>query len=214
MKKIAIFDFDGTIANTRPVILTTFHRTFDAMHLPQSTDVEISATIGLPLLEAFPILCPMGTSKAEECTITYRRIFEQVKQEIHVSIFPHVESTMRKLHASSVTCTIATSRGQDSAKAFMKSFGIDDIITYIIAAENVSHAKPDPEPVIKTLQHFKLHPENAVVIGDTHFDISMGRNAGCMSIGVSYGYGSRESLEKAGADAIIDDFAELSTYIL
>lgn len=54
MKKIVILDFDGTIADTKPVILNTFHRTFDAMHLPQHSDEEIAATIGLPLVEAFP----------------------------------------------------------------------------------------------------------------------------------------------------------------
>uniref|UniRef100_UPI003FEEDD3B HAD hydrolase-like protein n=1 Tax=Prevotella sp. TaxID=59823 RepID=UPI003FEEDD3B len=48
MKKIVILDFDGTIADTKPVILNTFHRTFDAMHLPQHSDEEIAATIGLP----------------------------------------------------------------------------------------------------------------------------------------------------------------------
>ncbi len=46
MKKIVILDFDGTIADTKPVILNTFHRTFDAMHLPQHSDEEIAATIG------------------------------------------------------------------------------------------------------------------------------------------------------------------------
>lgn len=50
MKKIVILDFDGTIADTKPVILNTFHRTFDAMHLPQHSDEEIAATIGLPLV--------------------------------------------------------------------------------------------------------------------------------------------------------------------
>ena len=59
MKKIVILDFDGTIADTKPVILNTFHRTFDAMHLPQHSDEEIAATIGLPLVEAFPVLEPM-----------------------------------------------------------------------------------------------------------------------------------------------------------
>ena len=53
MKKIVILDFDGTIADTKPVILNTFHRTFDAMHLPQHSDEEIAATIGLPLVEAY-----------------------------------------------------------------------------------------------------------------------------------------------------------------
>ena len=76
MKKIVILDFDGTIADTKPVILNTFHRTFDAMHLPQHSDEEIAATIGLPLVEAFPVLEPMDKEKAAECTATYREIFE------------------------------------------------------------------------------------------------------------------------------------------
>ena len=59
MKKLIILDFDGTIADTRPVILNTFHRTLDAMDMPQHSDEEIAATIGLPLLKAFPVLEPM-----------------------------------------------------------------------------------------------------------------------------------------------------------
>lgn len=214
MKKIAIFDFDGTLANTRPVILCSFHETFDVLQLPQRSDKEISATIGLPLIEAFPILFPMSEEKAQKCADTYRKIFEKVKKDLIVQLFPHVADTLKQLHSQGVICTIATSRGHESASHFIQSFGLDSIITYIIAAENVQHAKPNPEPVNLTLSHFGINPEDAVVIGDTHFDILMGNNTSCMSIGVSYGYGSRESLEKAGADVIIDDFAELPTYIL
>ena len=72
------------------------------------------------------------------------------------------------------------------------------------------HAKPDAEPVLKTLRHYNLKPEDAVVVGDTHFDILMGRNAGCATIGVTYGNGSRQSLQEAGADAIVDDFAQIA----
>lgn len=99
MKKIVILDFDGTIADTKPVILNTFHRTFDAMHLPQHSDEEIAATIGLPLVEAFPVLEPMDKEKAAECTATYREIFEDVNREIGVPMFPHVAETLRLLHA-------------------------------------------------------------------------------------------------------------------
>ncbi len=209
MKKIVILDFDGTIADTKPVIINTFHRTLDALHIPQCTDAAISATIGLPLLEAFPILSPMSREQSEECTAVYRRIFEEVNREIGVPLFPHVADTIRQLHSLGLIVTIATSRGHESAAAFIESFGLDDIITYIIAAENVEHAKPHAEPVVKTLTHFSLRPEDAVVIGDTHFDIKMGRNAGCTTIGVTYGNGTRESLMEAGADALADDFADI-----
>ena len=209
-KKIVILDFDGTIADTKPVILNTFHRTLDAMHLPQHTDAEIAATIGLPLMEAFPVLEPMDKEKAAVCTATYRRIFDDVNSEIGVPMFPHVADTIRSLHNRGHIVTIATSRGYKSAAEFIKGFRLDDIITFIIAAEDVRHAKPDAEPVVRTLRHFGLKPEDAVVVGDTHFDILMGRNAGCMTIGVTYGNGSRQSLQEAGADAIVDDFADIA----
>lgn len=209
MKKLIILDFDGTIADTRPVILNTFHRTLDAMHLPQHTDDEIAATIGLPLLKAFPVLEPMDEEMAALCTATYRRIFEDVNAEIGVPMFPHVADTLRLLHDQGCTLSIATSRGYKSVVDFIKGFHLDDIITFVIAAEDVKHAKPDAEPVIKTLKHYSMKAEDAVVIGDTHFDILMGRNAGCTTIGVSYGNGSRESLIEAGADMVVDDFAEI-----
>lgn len=209
MKKLIILDFDGTIADTRPVILNTFHRTLDAMHLPQHSDDEIAATIGLPLLKAFPVLEPMDAEMAALCTATYRRIFEDVNAEIGVPMFPHVADTLRQLHNQGCTLSIATSRGYKSVVDFIKGFHLDDIITFIIAAEDVKHAKPDAEPVIKTLKHYGMKAEDAVVIGDTHFDILMGRNAGCATIGVTYGNGSRESLIEAGADMVVDDFAEI-----
>lgn len=213
MKKIVILDFDGTIADTKPVILNTFHRTFDAMHMQQHSDEEIAATIGLPLVEAFPVLEPMDKEKAAECTAKYREIFEDVNREIGVPMFPHVAETVRQLHAKGCTITIATSRGYKSAVEFVRSFGLDDAITLVVAAEDVRHAKPDAEPVLKTLKHYNLKPEDAVVVGDTHFDILMGRNAHCMTIGVTYGNGSRESLVEAGADAIVDDFAEIAEMV-
>lgn len=209
MKKLIILDFDGTIADTRPVILNTFHRTLDAMHLPQHTDDEIAATIGLPLLKAFPVLQPMDEEMAALCTATYRRIFEDVNREIGVPMFPHVAHTLRQLHSQGCTLSIATSRGYKSVVDFIKGFHLDDIITFVIAAEDVKHAKPDAEPVLKTLKHYGMKAEDAVVIGDTHFDILMGRNAGCATIGVTYGNGSRESLIEAGADMVVDDFAEI-----
>ncbi len=213
MKKIVILDFDGTIADTKPVILNTFHRTFDAMHLSQHSDEEIAATIGLPLVEAFPVLEPMDKEKAAECTAKYREIFEDVNREIGVPMFPHVADTVRLLHAKGCIVTIATSRGYKSAVEFVRSFGLDDVITLVVAAEDVRHAKPDAEPVLKTLKHYNLKPEDAVVVGDTHFDILMGRNAHCMTVGVTYGNGSRESLAEAGADAIVDDFAEIAEMV-
>lgn len=213
MKKIVILDFDGTLADTKPVIVNTFHRTLSAMHLPPHTDAEIAATIGLPLLEAFPVLEPMSAGMAQACTHCYRHIFEDVNRELGVPMFPQVAATLRQLHARGLLLTIATSRGHQSVCQFIHTFHLNHIISYVVGAEDVTLAKPHAEPVSKTLAHFSLEPADAVVVGDTHFDILMGRNAGCTTIGVTYGNGSRQSLMQAGADAIADHFEQIADMI-
>ena len=64
------------------------------------------------------------------------------------------------------------------------------------------------------MEHFDVRPEATVVVGDTEFDILMGCNAGVHTIGVSYGNGSRESLEKAGAERVISDIKQLERYLM
>ena len=139
--------------------------------------------------------------------------FEDVNRELGVPMFPHVAATLRQLHARGLLLTIATSRGHQSVCQFIHTFHLNHIISYVVGAEDVTLAKPHAEPVSKTLAHFSLEPADAVVVGDTHFDILMGRNAGCATIGVTYGNGSRQSLMQAGADAIADHFEQIADMI-
>ena len=74
----------------------------------------------------------------------------------------------------------------------------------MIGADDVEKAKPNPEPVLKTLTAMCFEPTQTLVVGDMAVDILMGINAGAKTCGVTWGNGSREELEKAGANYIID----------
>ena len=87
----------------------------------------------------------MDAEKAAECTACYRRLFFEVNDRIGVKMFPGVADTLRRMHKSGMILTIATSRGRQSVIDFIRSFRLDDIITYIIAAEDVTHT-PSPMP--------------------------------------------------------------------
>ena len=106
-----------------------------------------------------------------------------------------------------MTLTIASSRSHESLAGYVEALGLSSVITYILGASDVKEGKPAPEAVHKTLAHFGFSPEEAIVVGDTVFDIDMGRNAGTKTCGVTYGNGSRDSL--AAADWLIDDFGKL-----
>ncbi len=205
--KLVILDFDGTLGDTASVIIETMHATIREMGLPERTDAECAAMIGLRLVEIPPVLFPESNIDVELYADTYRRLFDIYNTDGAVNLYPNVIETLKELKARGLTLTIASSRGQGSLSQFVKNLGLTEIITYILGAGDVQEGKPHPEAIFKTLDKYGFTPDQALMVGDTIFDIQMGINAGIRTCGVTYGNGSRESLSKA--DWLIDDFGQL-----
>ena len=207
--KLIILDFDGTLADTRGLIVKTMQQTLDALGLEPRTDDQCAAMIGLPLKQAFTDLLPMTDEMGEQCVETYRRIFNTNNALYIIPTFPNVLETLHQLHEQGYTLTIASSRSNRSLREFVNDMHLNEVIPYVLGAEDVVRAKPHPDPVLQTLETFNCKPEDALVVGDTWYEIEMGRRAGVRTCGVTYGNGSREELMRAGADFLMDDFGEL-----
>lgn len=211
--KLIILDFDGTLADTRGLIVKTMQQTLDALGLEPRTDDQCAAMIGLPLKQAFTDLLPMTDEMGEQCVETYRRIFNANNALYIIPTFPNVLETLHQLHELGYILTIASSRSNRSLREFVNDMHLNKVIPYVLGAEDVVRAKPHPDPVLQTLETFNCKPEDALVVGDTWYDIEMGRRAGVRTCGVTYGNGSREELMRAGADFLVDDFGELMEII-
>ena len=222
--KIIILDFDGTIGDTVKVIINTMQATIRELHLPARTDEQCKKMIGLTLMDTpaalFPELHKMPSEDSNEFhkrkeqlstsfTETYRRIFFKFNTPGAVTLFPNVLPTLKKLKEQGIILTIASSRGNGSLTKYVEDLGMSDLISYTIGADNVKNAKPDPEPVLKTLEKFNCKPSEALVVGDTKYDIMMGVNAGAHTCGVTYGNGTRQEMLNAGAERVVDDFGEI-----
>ncbi len=207
--KLVILDFDGTIADTRGIIVRTMRQTAATLGLPQHSDEEYASRIGLPLRQTFTSLIDLDDETADRCEATYRRLFEANDGPDAVTAFPKVVETIKALAAGGTTVTVATSRGRASAEAFLERLGIAGSIGYVLGGDDVDNAKPHPEPVARTLVRYGMKACEALVVGDTHYDILMAHGAGVRAVGVTYGNGTREELVAARADFLIDDFAEL-----
>lgn len=205
--KIAILDFDGTLGDTTAVIIRTTQAAIKELGLPERTDRECAAMIGLRLVEIPPVLFPGIDVDRDLYAATYRRLFHEFNTEGAVNLYPNVMETLKELKARGVILTIASSRSRASLVKYVENLGLSSTITYILGADDVTEGKPHPEAVIKTLEHHGFQSDEAVVVGDTEYDVRMGLNAGTMTCGVTYGNGTRESL--AQADLLIDDFSEL-----
>lgn len=214
MIKLVIFDFDGTLADTQELIIQTNQAAMRAMNYPVLPPEGITPTIGLPLEEGIMHMFPQLPREClPEWVKTYRRIFDSLKGSFIPALFPHVKETLERLHAEGYVLSVASSRLSLSLNDFLRDMGIAPCFTYVLGADNVSKAKPDPEPVLQTLRELGFSADEALVVGDMPVDILMGRGAGAYTCGVTFGNSNRAALEAAGAHAVIDDFEELESVI-
>lgn len=209
MTRLVILDFDGTLADTQPLIVSSLQRTIGALHLPSRTDDECKSIIGLPLKECFIQLLQVDDEMAERCADIYRRVFDEDNHPGVVALFPHVLETLTTLHERGLQMAICSSRARPTLDGFVKDFQIEDYFGMIVSANDVQHHKPHPEPVQVILRQLDVPADETLVVGDANYDILMGRNAGCRTCGVTYGNQSAEELKAAGADHLIGDFADL-----
>jgi len=215
MIRLAIFDFDGTLADTQELILETNREVMRRMHAPVRDDATIASTIGLPLKEGILTMYPdLPRETLPVWENTYRAVFDIFKERFVPTLFPKVKETLAALHDRGLVLTVASSRRSDSLNAFLGNLGIAPYFSYVLGADNVTKAKPDPEPVLKTLRDLSIPASEAIVVGDMPVDIRMGLGAGARTCGVTYGNSDRKALREAGADAILDHFHQLLDLLL
>ena len=201
--RLIIFDFDGTLGDSQKLITDTMLATIERLNLPMRSREECARTIGLPLKECFSSIIPMTDEQAEECAKVYSEIFNEKNVPGVVKAFPGVVETLERLSSQGILMSIASSRSHRTLAKLMDELDLSKYITYLIAADDVVEKKPAAESVLKTLRHFNVEAHETLVVGDTEFDILMGRNAGTHTCGVTYGNGSKESLEAAKAEWIV-----------
>lgn len=210
MLKLIIFDFDGTLGDTRQNIVATMLMTIERLHLPKRTEAQCAATIGLPLPGCFEKMFPdVAADTIAQCVDTYRMIFAQNLPTFHPQPFPGVRETLPLLRQQGILLTIASSRWHKSLVDLTHDMGIAEHISYMLGADDVTNAKPHPEPVTKTLAAMHVTAAETLVVGDMAVDILMGRGAGTQTCGVTWGNGSLEELTQARADHIVSSMEDI-----
>ena len=170
--KLIIFDFDGTLGDTRRNIVATMQMTINELQLPSRTETECASTIGLPLAGCFRALYPdLQEGLIPRCAETYRRIFNENMQKITPEAFPGVVKTLKTLKEQGFVLTIASSRSHKSLTELTHQMGIADYISYLIGADDVKEAKPKPEPVLKTLDAMQFEADETDYIIDKMEDL-------------------------------------------
>lgn len=200
-----LFDFDGTVADSIPGIMATLKKTREVMEIPFDLDYAKSL-IGTPLVKMGVNLC--GDDRAAEFVDTYRKSYLAWGAEM-IRYFDGMEALMKDLNEAHLTCAVVTSKRRDSLERnldFLKGHSYFDLL---VTKESTDFFKPHPAPVEYALTGLNAEPKQAVMIGDTHYDIECGRGAGVRTIGVTWGAEPESELIKSHPDDIVRTTEEL-----
>jgi len=209
MKSI-LFDLDGTLTDSGEGIMNSAVYALAHFGIPAPTEAELRTFVGPPLTETFARF-GVPRDRLEEAVRVYRSRYLPIgKFENHP--YPGIRELLEKLKADGHTLFVATSKPEVTSIEILQHFGLDGYFEKICGA-STDFSRNSKEAVIAYLLDSCGARENAVMVGDTAYDVIGAKAHGIPTVGVSWGYGLVEDMERSGAAAIAHTMEELYTYL-
>ena len=183
MIKGLVFDFDGTLANTLPVIFACYDYSTEKVLGKKADRVPFIETFGQPLYVCLTSI--FGEEKGSRICDEYRA-YQEIHHDELIKPFPGVKETLEQLQQMGIPMAVVTSKSTPTCLRGARCLGIENYFVTIIGSEKVTHPKPDPEPTRMALDKLGTKPEETLCIGDAPYDIMSGKAAGCFTAAVSY----------------------------
>jgi len=183
MIKGIIFDFDGTLANTLPVIFACYDYSTEKVLGKKADRAPFIETFGQPLYVCLTSI--FGKEKGSRICDEYRA-YQEVHHDELIKPFPGVKETLEQLQLMDIPMAIVTSKSTATCLRGARCLGIENFFLTVIGSEQVTHSKPDPEPTRIALKKLGTKPVETLCIGDAPYDIMSGKAAGCHTAAVEY----------------------------
>jgi phosphoglycolate phosphatase len=210
---IAVFDLDGTLADTAPDLMATLNR--------------IMADEGLPAVPLGAARDMIGAGARAMISKGYERaglelaparldgLFERFLAIyadnlcVGSTLFPHVVEALDELQARGFTLAVCTNKIESHSRQLLGALGIADRFAAICGRDTFAYFKPDPRHLTLTIAAAAGDPARAIMVGDSRTDIATAKAAGIPAVAVTFGY-TDTPVEELDPEIVIDDFAKLS----
>lgn len=200
-----LFDLDGTLINTNELIIASFLYTLDK-HFPEQYNREsILPFMGMPLVETME---QFDKEKVSELVQTYREHNISHHDEL-VTEFEGVFETVEELYKKGYKLGIVTTKMRNTVEMGLRLVGLNKFFQTVVTLDDVKNAKPDPEPVQKALALLGSTPEEAIMVGDSKYDILAGQNAGTQTAGVAWTIRGNDYLQQFNPDFMLNEMTDL-----
>lgn len=201
-----LFDLDGTLIDTNELIIASFTHTFKHFQL-SFTREEIMQFNGPPLTETFQQIDP---AKAMEMLQVYRKHNHKIHND-YVKAFPFVSETLEQLKQRNMKIGVVTTKMREGAELGLSLTGLSRYVDAIITLDDVQHAKPHPESVMKAMDELDSKAGSTLMVGDNYHDIEAGKNAGVKTAGVAWAHKGKAHLLAYKPTYMLEDMKDLLT---
>lgn len=213
MYKTVLFDLDGTITDSEPGIIACVQHALRQFGIEVEDPKTLRPFIGPPLRDSFRDYFQMTPEEAEQATEFYRQRYAPIGK-FECSVYPGIPELLRRLHETGRTVILATSKPEGFAREILEHF---DLAQYfdLIGGATLDGSRDTKEAVLQYILDSGRVPDrqDAVMVGDTKFDMIGAAAFSLPAVGVLYGFGSRQELEENGALFLARDAAELERYL-
>ena len=212
--KAAVFDMDGTILNTLLDLMGSVNHCLSLYGYPPVGEEEVAAALGNGAGRLVEALIPDGKRNPHYEDVLNAHIpYYEDHCDILTGPYEGIIDAMKQLQAAGVHMAIVSNKGDGAVQELSERY-FKGIVQTAVGEKEGIRRKPAPDTVFEALRRMDVSPEEAVFVGDTEVDLETAKNAGMRCILVSWGFRSRETLEKLGADYLVDSAGEMAGVIL
>ena len=203
-----IFDFDGTLADTRGSTIQCFWEILNHYHISLPKSFSIETLLPQTLEEGFQSIPEMEKDAIPEAIDRFNRRYADIARR-KAKLFPGIIGTLRILKHASIPLTIATNENRENLDRLTSALKINPFFHPTICCNEVPIPKPSPEMANRLMSKLGVPPEKTVVVGDSTLDIEMGKAAGCQTCAVTYGVQSEKTLRSRSPHWMVNNFSEI-----
>ena len=204
MIKNVFFDLDGTLSDPMEGITNCINYSLEKLGKPTRPRAELIEFIGPPLRQSYASIFETGDEALiEKAMVLYRERFTEVGMYEN-QLYDGVEALLQRLVSSNMRLFVVTSKPTVYAKRIVAYFGLNDYFEQVYGPELNGLFDDKAELIGNVLKQHSLIPSETIMIGDREVDIIAGKSNGTRTIGVTYGYGSRQDLQDCTPDHICD----------
>ncbi|MEE9432965.1 MAG: HAD-IA family hydrolase [Sphingorhabdus sp.] len=211
MKRLALFDCDGTLVDGQANHFQAMEQAFFAADIEPIPRSETRRVIGLSLLESMRVLAPeTGEDTRRAMVESYKSAFLEMRGNgaIEEPLYEGMRELLVALDGDGWMLGVATGKSDRGLTKCLAHHGITDLFVSLQTADR-HPSKPHPSMVYQAMGDAGVDADGTVMIGDTVYDIEMGKAAGCRTIAVGWGYHGIDEMHAAGAGALAETMAEL-----